>query len=701
MRPLSLLLMALLAAPALAQRPEPPRPAERPVALTHHGVTRIDPFYWMRDRDDPEVLAHLHAENAYTDAVLAPVADLREELFREIVGRIQQDDASAPYFENGFYYYTRFEEGQEYPIYARRRGSLDAPEEVLLDVNRLAEGHAYYHVRSIAVSDDGRRLAFAADTVGRRLYRLFVKDLTTGETLPQSLYPTTGNVVWAADGATLFVGRQDPQTLRAYQILRWRVGDDPARAEVVFQEDDETFYTAVTRTKSGAFLAIGSFQTLSTEWRLLEADRPEGTFRVVAPRRRDHRYSIDHADGYVYVLSNADGALNNRLLRAPEATPGEEHWEELVPHREDVLLEDFELFRHALVLQERERGLPRLRVLPWDGSPPYDVAFDDPTYTAAFGVNRTFDTDRLQFVYASMTTPQTTYELDLRTRERTLLKRDPVLGDFDPAHYVSERLYARAEDGTEIPISLVYRRGTPRDGTAPLLLYGYGAYGYSLEAGFSVARLSLLDRGFVYAIAHVRGGQELGRRWYEEGKLLRKKNTFTDFIAAAEHLVAEGYADPDRLYAMGGSAGGLLVGAVLNLRPDLFDGAVAAVPFVDVVTTMLDETIPLTTFEYDEWGNPNEEEAFHYMLAYSPYDNVRPVPYPALLVTSGLHDSQVQFWEPTKWVARLRATTTGDRPILLRTNMEAGHGGASGRFQRFREIAEEFAFLIGLAERRL
>jgi oligopeptidase B len=701
MRTLSLLGMAsMLAAPALAQSSAPPSPpvaAERPVELVNHGVTRVDPYFWMNQREDPEVLAYLEAENAYTEAVMAPVKALEETIFEEIIGRIVQDDASVPYLENGYYYYTRYEEGKEYPIYARRQGSLDAPEEVLLDVNEAAEGHAFYDVRGTAVSDDGRYFAFTVDTVGRRVARLHVKDLRTGEILPESVYPMTGNVEWAADNRTLFFGRQDPQTLRAYQILRWRLGDDPDSAEAVYEEADDTFFTYVTRSKSGDYLLVAALQTVSSEWHVLDAARPEGSFRLFEPRQRDHRYRIDHAGDHFYVLTD-DGAINSKLMRAPEDATGRAHWEEVIPHREDVLLEGFELFRDFLVLQERERGLPRLRVRAWDGSADYAIAFDEPAYTARLDVNRELDTTALRFTYASMTTPETTYDYDLRTRERTLLKQDEVRGAFSPDDYATERLYARAADGAEIPISLVYRRGTPRDGSAPLLLYGYGSYGYSMEAAFSISRLSLLGRGFIYAIAHIRGGQELGRRWYEDGKLANKMNTFTDFIAAGEHLVAERYADPDRLYAMGGSAGGLLVGAVVNLRPDLFSGVVAAVPFVDVVTTMLDDTIPLTTFEYDEWGNPNEEEAFHTMLAYSPYDNVAAVGYPAMLVTTGFHDSQVQYWEPAKWVARLRTVSTSDAPLLFKTNLDAGHGGASGRFQRFREIATDYAFLVGLAE---
>ena len=689
---------AALAAPALAQSPAPPVAPTIPVELENHGITRVDPYFWMNQRDAPEVIAYLEAENAFAEARLAPVASTAEEIFEEIVGRIQQDDSSVPYLQNGFYYYTRFEEGREYPIHARRAGSMDAPEEILLDVNELAEGHGYYNVGSTAVSDDGRLLAFAADDVGRRIFTIHVKDLASGEILPHAVPASSGNVEWAADNETLFIGRRDAQTLRAYQILRHRVGTDPAGAEVVWQEDDDTFSTFVRRSKSGDYLMIGSHQTVSNEWRVLEAANPAGDFRLFEPRQRDHRYFVDHVNDHFYVLTDLDGRKNNSLFRtSPDATT-RDNWEEVIPHREDVLLQGFELFADHLVLQERQRGLPRLRVMTWDGAEDFNVAFDEAAYVVRIGENREPDSRKLQFTYASMTTPMSTYVFDMQTRERTLLKRDTVVGDFDPEHYVTERVHATADDGVEVPISLVYRRGTPIDGTSPLLLYGYGSYGMSMEAGFSIPRLSLLDRGFVYAIAHIRGGQEMGRHWYEDGKLLNKMNTFTDFIAAGEHLIASGYADPERLYGSGGSAGGLLIGAAINLRPDLFHGVVAAVPFVDVVTTMLDDTIPLTTFEYDEWGNPNDPVYFEYMLSYSPYDNVAAVDYPAILITTGYHDSQVQYWEPAKWVAKLRAESTSELPLLFKTNMEAGHSGASGRFRRFREISQDFAFLLGLAD---
>ncbi|HYE96817.1 MAG TPA: S9 family peptidase [Rubricoccaceae bacterium] len=689
-----LMALALFAFP-LAHAQTPPDVAQRPYAMTHHGVTRTDPYYWLRERENPEVIQYLEAENAYTEAMTAHLADLREGLFTEIVGRIQQDESSAPFFENGYWYYTRFEEGKDYPVYARRRGSMEADEEILLNANERAEGHGYYAVGNWEVTEDGNLLAFAEDTVGRRIYTLRFKDLRTGAMLPDVIHPVSPSMAWANDNRTLFFARQDLATLRTYQILRHTLGQPADQAAVVFQEDDTEFSVGVSRSKSDRFLLIGSSQTLADEYRYLDADDPMGAFVVFRPRERGHEHTLQHAGNHWYVRTNLGGATNFQLMRAPTDAP--DRWEPLVPHRADVLLENFDVFEDFVVTQEREGGLSRLRVRTKDGALDHEVDFGEPTYAASLGYTPTYDTDVVRYNYASMTTPQSAYDYDLEDREATLVKRQPVLGDFDPANYVTERLWATARDGTPVPISLVRRRETPVDGTAPLLLYGYGSYGASSSAGFSIPRLSLLDRGFIYAIAHIRGGQEMGRAWYDRGKLLQKMNTFTDFIDAAEHLVAHRYADPERLYAQGGSAGGLLMGAVVNLRPDLWDGVIANVPFVDVVTTMLDETIPLTTFEYDEWGNPADSTYFRYMLAYSPYDNVRATAYPPLLVTTGLHDSQVQYWEPAKWVARLRDLKTDQNALLLRTNMEAGHGGASGRFRRFREIAFEYAWLLDQA----
>lgn len=669
---------------------------QKPVQLEKHGHVRSDPYYWLRERDNPLVTAYLEAENAYTEAVMAHTKPLQEHLFEEIKGRIKQTDETVPFRLDDYFYYTRFEEGKEYPIHARKRGSLSAPEEVMLDVNQLAIGHTFFSVGGRQVSYGQDILAFATDTVGRRVYTLRFKNLATGAMLPDEIPAVTGNMAWANDNRTLFYTKQDPTTLRWNQVYRHTLGAAPATDQLVFEEADETFSSFVSRTKSKAFIMIASFQTVSSEFRYLDATRPDGAFTVLQPRERDHEYEVEHLGDHFYVRTNLDGATNFRLMRTLVTQPGKAHWQEILPHRADVLLEGFEVFRDYLVLVERSRGLRQLRVRPWSGDGEHYLDFGEPAYLAAPAENPELDTPVLRYTYTSLTTPNSVYDYDMRTRERVVLKRDEVLGGFEQANYETKRLAARAEDGTEIPISIVYRKGIRQNGTNPLLLYGYGSYGLSMDAAFNAPLISLLDRGFVYAIAHVRGGQELGRPWYEDGKLLKKKNTFTDFIACAEHLVRAGYAAPDRLFAQGGSAGGLLVGAVVNLRPDLFAGIVAQVPFVDVLTTMLDESIPLTTGEYDEWGDPNNPEYYEYMLSYSPYDNVEAKAYPHLLVTTSLHDSQVQYWEPAKWVARLRGLKTDRNRLLLRTNMAAGHGGASGRYQRYRDTAFIYAFLLDL-----
>jgi oligopeptidase B len=682
--------------PASTQELRPPMAAVRPHRLELHGHVRVDPYYWLRERENPEVIRYLEAENAYTDAVMAHTVPLQERLFQEIVGRIKQTDLSVPYRERSYYYYTRFEEGKNYPIYARKRGSLDAPEEVMLDGNVLGEGKGFFQVTGWQVSSGEDILAFAVDTVGRRISTIRFKNLRTGVLLPDVIEHVTGNMAWAEDNRTLFYTRQDPQTLRSYRVYRHVLGSDPAQDALVYEEPDPEFSTGVGKTRSRRYLLIASRHTLTAEYRYLDARQPTGSFRVILPRERGHEHVVDHFGDHWYIRTN-DRALNFRLVRAPVERPGREYWQEVIPHRDDVLLQGFTIFRDHLVLTERQDGLVRIRIRPWVGDGEHDLSFDEPAYTAFLTGNAEYDTAVLRFGYQSLRTPSSVYDYDMRTRQRTLLKREEVLGGYDPQDYVTERLYATARDGVRVPVSLVYRRGVERSFPAPLLLYGYGSYGSSSEATFSAPRLSLLDRGFVYAIAHVRGGQELGRRWYEDGKLLRKMNTFTDFIDVAEDLVRRGYTRPDRLYARGGSAGGLLMGVVINLRPDLFHGVVAAVPFVDAVTTMLDPSIPLTTFEYDEWGNPNDSTFYWYMLSYSPYDNVERKAYPHLLVTTGLHDSQVQYWEPAKWVAKLRAMKTDRNRLLLKTNMEAGHGGASGRYRAWRETAFEYAFLLDLA----
>ena len=691
------LLVATLPAAAQTARPQEPVAAPRPHELTIHGQTRVDEYYWLRERENPEVISYLEAENAYTEAMTAHIEGLRDTLYREIRGRERQDDQSAPTRDGGWLYYTRFVTGQDYPINARRRGSMDATEEVLLDQNEAARGHGYYS-GFVVPSPDHSMIAIVEDTVGRRFYSVRFKDLATGAILPVAIDSTDGDLAWANDGRTVFYVTKDPETLRSYQVWRHRI-DQPQDADaMVYEEADAEFNLGVTRTRSGEYIRIGSFQTLSTEYRLIDANRPFSQPRVFAPRRDDHLYYIDHHVDDFYVYTNSGESENFRVMRTAENATGESNWVEVIPHRADVLVEDVTVFRDYMVVSERSEGLLRMRVMPLTTrEAPHYVAFDEPAYVAWPTQNADFDTRVLRYVYASMTTPTTWYDYDMRSRGRTLVKRQEVLGDFDPADYRTERLWATARDGTRVPVSVVYRTDTRLDGNAPLLVYGYGSYGSSTDPSFSSARLSLLDRGFVYAIAHIRGGQEMGRAWYERGKLMDKMNTFTDFIDATEFLIEEGYGDPDRVYALGGSAGGLLMGAIMNLRPDLYDGIVAAVPFVDVVTTMLDETIPLTTFEYDEWGNPNEPDAYRYMLSYSPYDNVTAAAYPNLLVTTGLHDSQVQYWEPAKWVARLRARRTNEALLLLKTEMEAGHGGPSGRERRWRDVAFQYGFLVDLA----
>lgn len=675
--------------------------AEPPIAEMHkkelimHGDTRIDHYYWMRDRENPEVISYLEAENAYTEAMLAHTSTLQEQLFNEMKGRIRQDDQSAPFFRNGYFYYTRFEEGKEYPIYCRKQGTLDAEEEVMIDVNELAEPHPYYRVGSYDVSLDNRWLAFTVDTVGRRQYTVLLKDLATGTTKKTGITNAGGDVVWAADNQTIFYTSIDPLTLRYDKINRYNFIDDQPPVTVYEEKDETYYYIGVSRTKDNRYLMINANSTLSNEVWLLRTDDPMGDFLVFQPRRRDLRYSVWSYNGKFYVLTNHE-AQNFRLMETLTGKTEINYWKEVVPHRPAVLLENIEVFDDFLVLQERERGLRQLQIMNKLTGENHYLPFDEEAYTASISINPEMTTPMLRYNYTSLTTPASTYDYNMQTGENVLIKQQEVLGGFSPGNYETRRYYATARDGVEVPVSVVFKKGIELNGENPLLLYAYGSYGMSADPRFNINALSLLDRGFVYAIAHVRGGQEMGRHWYEDGKLLRKKNTFTDFIDCAEFLVAENYTRPELLFARGGSAGGLLMGAVVNERPDLFMGVIAAVPFVDVVTTMLDESIPLTTAEYDEWGNPNIREYYDYMLSYSPYDNIREQAYPNLLVTSGLHDSQVQYWEPTKWVAKLRTHHTGPQKILLQTNMDAGHSGASGRFQRIRELATEYAFLIDL-----
>ncbi len=692
-----IVLITLVSACKRTQDMNPPNAEKKPVELEKHGDVRIDNYYWLRERDNPDVIAYLEAENAYREAVMKETEDLQDELYEEMVGRIKQTDESVPYKKNGYWYYTRYEEGKEYPVYCRKKGTMDAEEEVMINVNEMAEGHAFYMLVGLSVSKDNRYLTFGVDTVSRRKYTLHVKDLVTGEILPDEIPVTTGGSTWANDNKTIFYTRKDEQTLRSNAIYRHTLGTPASEDELVYTEDDETFNTFVFKTKSTDYIMIGSVSTMSTEYRFIDASRPGDEFTVLQPRERGLEYSVAHFGDHFYIVTNLD-AKNFRLMKTPVSATGKGNWEEVIGHREDVYLEGIELFSNFMVVEERKEGLIGLRVIPWEGDGEHYLEFWEEVYSAGISVNPEFDTDLLRFGYSSLTTPYSTYDYNMVTREKELLKRQEVLGDFDPDNYEARRIYGTAKDGKKVPMSIVYRKGVEKDGETPVLLYGYGSYGNTIDPGFRSSRLSLLDRGFIFAIAHVRGGQIYGREWYEDGKLLNKMNTYTDFISCAEHMINDGYTNPEKLFAMGGSAGGLLMGAVLNMRPELFEGVVAAVPFVDVVTTMLDESIPLTTGEYDEWGNPNEEKYYEYMLSYSPYDNVKEQEYPNILVTTGLHDSQVQYWEPAKWVAKLRDKKTDDNLLLMYCNMDTGHGGASGRFERFKETAMEYAFMLMLLE---
>jgi len=668
-----------------------------PEELEIHGHKRVDDYYWLKERENPKVVSYLEAENAYLEVAMGHTEQFQQELFDEMVGRIKKDDESVPYRYDDYFYYKRYVKGGEYPLYCRKKGSLDADEEIMLDVNKMAEGHEYYAVRGTDVSSGQDIVAYAVDTVGRRKYTVRFRNLTSGEDLPDTLPDVTGNMAWAEDNKTLFYTKQDPDTLRWHQIWRHILGTDPSDDVLAYEEKDEEFSSVVFKTKSRKFIMIGSSQTLSSEVRFLEATDPAGKFRLVLEREDDHEYSVDHYGDHFFIKTNWR-AKNFRLMKAPVAAPDDKkRWAEVIPHRDDVLLEGFEIFQDHLVLAERKDGLIGLRVRPWSGEGEHYIDFGEPAYLAYISTNPSFDTTVLRYTYSSMTTPDTIFDYDMNSRKKTLKKQDEILGGFHQDDYVTERLWAPARDGKRVPVSLVYRKGFRKDGSRPLLLYGYGSYGYTIDASFRADRLSLIDRGFTFAIAHIRGSETLGRAWYEDGKLFHKKNTFTDFIDAAEYLIAEKYADPEQVFAYGGSAGGLLMGAVINMRPDLWNGVVAAVPFVDVVTTMLDDSIPLTTSEYDEWGNPNEKDYYDYMLSYSPYDNVEAKDYSNLLVTTGLQDSQVQYWEPAKWVARLRAMKTDHNRLLLHTEMEAGHGGTTGRFKRYKTTALIYAFMLDLA----
>ncbi|HVI24887.1 MAG TPA: S9 family peptidase [Xanthomonadaceae bacterium] len=703
-------------APA-ADRPAPPDVAKKPHTVTApHGAARADEYYWLRDdkRENPEMLAYLAAENAYADALMAPLKPLQDKVYGEIVGRIKQDDSSVPYRERGWWYYTRFETGQDYPVYARRQGEpartpslgseLEGAEQVLLDVNAMAAGKDYFSVGDWAVSQDNTLLAWAEDDVGRRQYTIRVKNLVSGEVYPDVIRGVSPNLVWADDNRTLFYVENDPETLLTKRVKKHLLGTPASADEVVYEEHDDSFYMGIDRSRDDRYLCISVESTVSSEMRCAPAADPRA-FTVLAPRQRDVEYQADHLGDRWVIRTNAPGAdgkpaSNFKLMTAPSDASSRAQWREWVPHRDDVFVDGFELFDGFTAVAERSGGLERLRLLK-DGGEEF-VKVDEPAYSMGLDVNSEPGTDWLRYSYTSLTTPATTYELNVRTGERRQLKQQPVLG-YDPSKYQTERLWATARDGTKVPVSLVYRKGFRKDGSAALLQYAYGSYGSSTDPNFNLPVVSLLDRGMVYAIAHIRGGQELGRAWYDDGKLFHKKNTFTDFIDVTDFLVQEGYAAKDRVAAYGGSAGGLLMGAISNMAPEKYRVILSQVPFVDVVTTMLDPSIPLTTNEYDEWGNPEQKAYYDYMLSYSPYDNLKAQAYPAMFIGTGLWDSQVQYWEPAKYVARLRDLDTGTRPVVFRVNMDAGHGGKSGRFRRYRELAEMYAFLLdqlGVAEAR-
>ena len=673
--------------------------------LTIHDDTRIDNYYWMKlsdeqknatnpDEQTQDVLDYLNGENEYREKMMEHLEPLQDELYDEIIGRIKQTDMSVPYKDNGYFYYTRFNEGQEYPLHCRKEGSLEGEESIMLDVNALAADYDYYAVAARRVSPNNTILAYGEDTLSRRIYTIRFKNLETGELLEDFIPNTTGGAVWANDNKTVFYNIKD-ETLRSYKVFKHVLGTSHTEDEEVFHEKDATFSCYVYKTKSKKYIVIGSFQTVSNEYRVLDADNPTGEWQVIQPRERNLEYNIAHYEDKFYINTNLD-AKNFRLMETPVNATTKENWKEVIPHRDDVLLEGMDIFKDYLVLEERVDGIRKVRVIPNEGDE-YYVDFGEASSVTYTSTNLDFDTDILRLGYTSMTTPNSVFDMDMKTQEKTLLKEQEVLGEFNKDDYVSERVFATARGGVKVPISIVYKKGFEKNGQAPLLLYAYGSYGSSMNPTFSSTRLSLLNRGFAFAIAHIRGGEEMGRHWYEDGKLLNKKNTFTDYIDCGDFLVKNNYTNPDKLMAMGGSAGGLLMGAVVNMRPELFKGVVAAVPFVDVITTMLDETIPLTTGEFDEWGNPKDKEYYDYILSYSPYDNVEAKEYPAMLVTTGLHDSQVQYWEPAKWVAKLRELKTDNNPLLMHTNMDAGHGGQSGRFRRYKETAMEYAFFLDLA----
>jgi oligopeptidase B len=675
----------------------PPVAAILPTPLKKHGHTRVDNYYWMKDRENPKVIDYLNQENEYYQKDTAHLKAFQNSLFEEMKARIKEDDTSVPYFFNGYYYITRFEMGKDYPIYARKKHSLEAPEEILFDCNEMAKGHAYFNLTGISVSEDNQWASFGVDTVSRRQYTIQIKNLVTQELLPTKIENTTGGSTWAGDNTTLFYSRKDEVTLRPDRVFKHKLGTDSNLDVLVYHEEDETFDVSVFKSKSKKYILINSDSTLTSEYQLVLSATPDADFKLFQKRKRELEYMVSHYEDHFYILTNKDEATNFKLMKTHENATASKHWVEVIPHRDEVLLEGIDIFKEYLVVSEKTNGLNQINIIPWSGAEAYYLPFEIETYTAETTTNIDFDTEILRYTYQSLATPSSVVDFNMRTKQKTVLKEQEVLGgQFDKANYIEQRVWAPARDGVKIPISIVYKKGLQLDGKNPLLLYAYGSYGVTIDPYFSSTRLSLLDRGFMYAIAHIRGGEDLGRNWYEDGKLLKKKNTFTDFIDCSSFLIENQYTSAAHLYAEGGSAGGLLMGAVANMAPELYNGIIAQVPFVDVVTTMLDDTIPLTTGEYDEWGNPNKKRYYDYMLSYSPYDQVKAQDYPNMYISTGLHDSQVQYWEPAKWIAKLRQMKTNSNQLYLDTNMDAGHGGASGRFESLKEVAKEFSFLLDL-----
>lgn len=681
----------------MAESVPTPIAAIKPHLIEKHGDKRTDNYFWLNQRENPEVINYLNQENDYYNKMTAHTKQFQSDLFDEMKGRIKEDDQSVPYLYNGYYYITRFETGKDYPIYARKKGSLDTKEEILFDCNVLAKGHSFFQLGGLSISPDNKFATFGTDTVGRRIYTIQVKNLETGEILADKIENVSGGSVWANDNKTIFYTTKDLVTLRSDKIHKHKIGSPTADDILIFHEKDDTFDVSISKEKSKKYIVISSSSTLTTEFQILPADKPDDKFKVFQKRVRGLEYGISHFGDSFYVVTNIDKAENFKLMKTPENATSKENWKEVIAHRPEVLIEDIEIFKDFLVVEERSNGLNKIRIMPWSGKGEYYLPFESETYTAFTTTNVDFDTEILRYSYQSMATPSSVIDFNMKTKTKEVKKEQQVLGGkFDKNNYIEERVWATAQDGTKVPISMVYKKDLKKDGKNPLLLYAYGSYGVSMDPYFSSSRLSLLDRGFIYAIAHIRGGEDLGRQWYEDGKLLKKKNTFTDFIDCSKFVIAQKYTSAEHLYAEGGSAGGLLMGAIINMAPELYHGVIAQVPFVDVISTMLDDSIPLTTGEYDEWGNPNNKKYYDYMRSYSPYDNLKAQAYPNMYVSTGLHDSQVQYWEPAKWVAKLRTLKTDKNVLYLNTNMDAGHGGASGRFEALKEVAREFSFLLDL-----